>query len=66
MEKIAIVVIDGEYLKVILLQGLLKYEQCLELKSNKSTICCLGFKAVILRQYLIWLLTLFMVLEAHF
>ena len=33
IEKIAEVVIDREYLKVILLlsgQGLLKYEQCLE------------------------------------
>ena len=39
-------VIDGEYLKVILLlagQGLLKNEQCLGLKSNMSTMCYLGF-----------------------
>ena len=62
-------VIDGEYLKVILVysgQGLLKHEQCLGLRSNMNTMCCLGFKAVILRQYLIWLLKLFMVLEPYF
>ena len=62
-------VIDGGYLKVIVLlsgQGLLKHEQCLGLKSNMSKMGHLGFKAGILRQYLIWVITLFMVLEPHF
>ena len=47
-------------------QGLLKHEQGHRLKSNMSAICYLGFKAVILRQYLIWFIKLFMVLEPCF
>ena len=41
-------VVDGEYLKVILfLSGpsLLKHEQSRGLKSNMSTMCYLGFKS---------------------
>ena len=47
-------------------QGILKHEQCLGLKSNVITMCYLGSKAGILRQYLIWVIKLFMVLEPRF